>query len=67
MRYLEKSYKYFAKHPMYNAAVHLSGGIAIGIIITRPFDQGHPLQLAGIFAAIALIGHLIPIFIGKIK
>ena len=59
--------KYFSKYPAYNATIHASGGIAIGILIARPFDGGHPLQLAGIFAAIAIIGHIIPLFLKKVK
>jgi lysozyme family protein len=66
-KYFEKVTKYFSKYPMYNAIVHLSGGIAIGILVARPFDQGHPLQLAAIFAVIAVIGHLIPYFMKKVK
>lgn len=65
--FYEKTTKYFSKHPLYNAVVHLSGGIAIGVIVARPFDQGHPLQLAAIFGVIALVGHAVPLFMGKIK
>jgi hypothetical protein len=64
---LEKSMKYFGKYPMYNAMVHLAGGIAVGIVIARPLDGGHPLQLAAIFAVIAIIGHLIPMLMKKVK
>lgn len=63
----EKSIKYFSKHPMYNAMIHLSGGIAIGVLIARPFDGGHPLQLAAIFGGIAIVGHAIPWFSKKVK
>ncbi len=59
--------KYFSKYPAYNAIVHASGGIAVGVLIARPFDGGHPLQLAGIFFAIAVVGHLIPLFVRKVK
>ncbi len=64
---MEKTMKYFMKHPMYNAMVHLSGGIAVGVLIARPFDSGHPLQLALIFGGIALAGHLVPVVMGKVK
>ncbi|CAN5339346.1 hypothetical protein BH10PAT1_BH10PAT1_4650 [soil metagenome] len=63
----ERSIKYFSKHPMFNAMVHLSGGIAVGIIIARPFDSGHPLQLAALFAIIALVGHLVVMVMPKLK
>ena len=65
MDWYEKSIKYFAKHPMYNSIVHISGGIAIGILVARPFDGGHPLQLALIFGGISLAGHLLPLFTKK--
>ena len=57
--------KYFSKYPTFNSLVHFSGGVAIGILIARPFDGGHPLQLAAIFGAIALIGHVIPFVVKK--
>lgn len=59
--------KYFSKYPMFNAVVHLSGGIAVGVLLARPFDGGHPLQLAAIFAAIALVGYLVPMMMKKVK
>ncbi len=64
---MEKTMKYFSKYPMFNAIVHASGGIAIGILVARPFDGGHPLQLAAIFAVIALAGHLVPLMMKKVK
>lgn len=67
MNIIEKQNKYFSKHPMFNATVHASGGIALGILIARPFDQGHPLQLALIFFAIAIVGHLVPLMTKKVK
>lgn len=60
MELYSRATKYFSKHPTYNSMVHFAGGIAIGILLARPFDGGHPLQLAGIFGAIAIVGHLIP-------
>jgi hypothetical protein len=67
MNWYEKQSKYFSKYPMFNALVHASGGIALGILIARPFDNGHPLQLALIFAMIAVLGHLIPLMMKKVK
>ncbi len=64
--YYKKAIKYFSSHPIYNAIVHLLAGVGVGILIARPFDQGHPVQLAGIFIAAAVIGHLIP-FLQKNK
>ena len=67
MDYLQRSEKYFGKHPFFNALIHACGGIAVGIVIARPFDSGHPLQLAGIFALIAIAGHVIPLLTKKVK
>lgn len=52
-------------HPIYNAVVHAIGGMAIGVLIARPLDQGHPVQLASILAAIAILGHLYILFTKK--
>lgn len=65
MIYYKKAMKYFSAHPMYNATIHAIGGMAIGVLIARPLDSGHPVQLAAIFAAIAIIGHLVPLFTKK--
>ncbi len=65
--YIERTMKYFSKHPFYNSIVHLSGGIAVGVLVARPFDGGHPLQLALIFGGIAIVGHLMPMMMGKGK
>lgn len=59
--YYKNATKYFSKHPIYNSTVHALGGIAIGLMIARPFDGGHPLKLALIFATLAVLGHLIPV------
>ena len=67
MNFYDKQTKYFEKHPFYNSLIHASDGIAVGILIARPFDGGHPLQLAGLFGLIAIVGHLIPSFMRKIK
>jgi hypothetical protein len=61
----DKVSKYLSKHPMYNATIHAAGGIAVGILIARPMDGGHPLKLALVFGGIAIFGHLYPILIGK--
>lgn len=67
MDWLEKQNKYFSKYPFYNSVVHASGGIALGILIARPFDGGHPLQLAAIFGVLAIVGHLVPLMMKKVK
>lgn len=65
--YYEKATKYFSKHVIYNSTIHAIGGMAIGVLIARPFDGGHPLKLALILGAIAILGHLYPLITKKIK
>lgn len=60
-----KVIKYFSKHPFYTAMVYLSVGLSVGILLARPMDGGHPIQIATIFGGIAIIGHLLPIIFGK--
>lgn len=65
MESYKKTIKYFSRFPFYNSMVHLSLGLSIGILIARPMDQGHPIKLAFLFGAIAILGHLMPILVGK--
>lgn len=64
-RYCESVMKYFSKHVMYNSAVHVIAGTGVGIIIARPLDGGHPVQLGLILIGVAVLGHLIPGIMGK--
>ncbi len=57
-RYKKKALSYFKKHPEYNALVHGLGGIAIGILITSPFINPHPVRWGLIFAGLSILGHL---------
>ncbi len=57
--------KYFRTHPLYNAVVHVIGGIGIGILITYPFVGSHPLRWGAILLLLSLLGHLYPSTIKK--
>ena len=58
MTYIQRAEKYFSKHPMFNSAVHVSGGIAIGLLLTYPFAGPHPVRWAFVFGVLALLGHI---------
>lgn len=57
-KYCQQIKKYFAKNPMYNAAVHVLTGIGIGIILARPLAGTHPVRWGIAFLTVALLGHL---------
>lgn len=50
--------KYFSKHPIYNSVIHLLGGIGIGILLTHPFFDPHPVRYGVLFVALSLLGHV---------
>lgn len=56
--YIKKALSYFSKHPAYNATVHAIGGAAIGILITSPIVNPHPIRWALVLGAISILGHL---------
>ncbi len=57
--------KYFEKHAVYNGFIHAVAGIGIGIILARPIDGAHPIRLGIILIAVAVLGHLIPVWSKK--
>lgn len=65
--YYEKVTKYFSKHVIYNSTIHGLGGVAVGVLIARPLDGGHPLKLALILGGIAILGHLYPLTMKRVK
>lgn len=58
---LKTAFSYFKKHPAYNAIVHLSGGIGIGILITYPVVGTHPLRWGVILLMVFVLGYLPPL------
>lgn len=56
--------RYFTKHVHYNSAVHIIGGVGIGILIARPYIA-HPLRWGLGLLAISILGHLYPLLAKK--
>lgn len=56
--YFKHAENYMKKHPMFNSSVHALGGVAVGILITHPFADPHPLLWAAGFAVLSVLGHL---------
>lgn len=50
--------KFFGKNPVFNGAVHLIGGIGIGILITYPLVGSHPLRWGVALITLAVLGHI---------
>ena len=57
----KKSISFLAKHVEYNAAIHVLGGIGLGIIIASPYADPHPIRWALILLGLSLFGHLFTI------
>lgn len=49
---------YFQKHIGYNSIVHVIGGIGIGILITSPIINPHPVRWGLALLGISILGHL---------
>lgn len=58
VKYFKKIEKYLSKNTEFNSALHLIGGIGIGIIITYPLIGIHPVRWGLIFIGVAVIGHI---------
>ncbi len=50
---------------MYTSIIHSIAGVGLGIIIARPLDGGHPVQLGLILIGVSVLGHLVPGIMGK--
>lgn len=59
---LPKARKYFQQHENYNAMVHIIAGAGAGILITYPFVGIHPVRWGLVLLAIAVVGHLYPLW-----
>jgi hypothetical protein len=64
-KYYNSVTKYFSKHVLYNSFIHVIAGAGIGIILARPIDGSHPVQLGLILIGVSVLGHLIPGIMGK--
>ena len=61
----KKIVSYLSRHPSYNGATHLILGVGVGILITYPFIQTHPVRWGVALIVIGLLGHLYPLIIKK--
>ncbi len=61
----KKIVSYFSKHLHYSALVHLIFGAGIGVLITYPLVQTHPVRWGIALLAIGILGHLYPLTIKK--
>lgn len=64
-KYYDRMMKYFSRHVMYTSIIHSIAGVGLGIIIARPLDGGHPVQLGLILIGVSVLGHLVPGIMGK--
>ncbi len=62
---IKKIETYLKKHVVYNSIIHIIGGVGIGIVITYPLIRNHPVRWSVVFLAIAILGHLYPLFVKK--
>lgn len=53
-----KYLNYLANHIEFNAAIHLLGGVSLGILIASPLTFPHPVRWALFFLALSLLGHI---------
>lgn len=65
MKELKKIENYFKKHPMFNAAVHATAGLGVGILITYPLVGEHPVKWGLTLLGLAVLGHLYPLWLKK--
>lgn len=61
----KKITSYFSKHPVYNSGIHVLIGAGIGILITYPFVQTHPLRWGIALLVIGLLGFFYPLIVSK--
>lgn len=61
----KKITSYLEKRPIYNSSIHIIIGVGIGILITYPFVQTHPVRWGAALLVIGILGHLYPLTIKK--
>lgn len=54
----QKCKKYLSQHPHYNAVVHVLLGMGLGVLLTYPVVQEHPVRWAAAFIILAAFGYL---------
>ncbi len=55
---MKRIQKYFSKHVTLNSLTHAVGGVGIGIALTHPVFDPHPMRWAAAFIVLSLLGHL---------
>jgi len=58
LSYRRRAVSYFRDHVEYSAAVHVLGGIGLGILLASPMAFPHPVRWAGVLLGLSLAGHL---------
>lgn len=58
---LRKIEAYLNSHTTYNALIHICTGVGIGILLTHPLLDPHPLRWGFAFLAIGILGHIYPL------
>ncbi len=56
-KYYKRILKFYAKHPIYANAIHVLGGMGLGIMLARPLDGGHPMRWGVAFLVLSVAGH----------
>jgi hypothetical protein len=64
---IKKTMKYMEKYPMYNSLVHAVGGIGVGVLIARDVAGEHPVRFGLVLITLALLGHLYPMTLKRVK
>ncbi|MCL5432992.1 MAG: hypothetical protein M1524_02655 [Patescibacteria group bacterium] len=62
---IKKICNYLKKHPTYSAFVYLITGAGVGVLITYPFVQTHPLRWGGTLVVLGVVGLIYPLFSEK--
>lgn len=61
MKELKQMEQYFKKHPNLNAGAHFLIGLGLGVLLTRPFFDPHPIRWGLGLIAAGLAFHLYPL------
>jgi hypothetical protein len=62
---MKKYLEYFRNNPTYNALIHLTLGMGIGILITYPLVRSHPLRVGLALVVVGIVGHLYPLMVKR--
>lgn len=56
----DSAVSYFKRYPAYNALIHATGGIGLGILLTHSVIDPHPMRWGLGLIALAILGHIYP-------